>query len=66
MYENMRITNAAEAPTLQENAWLPLLLAYVLLVWGSAWAYCQATCGWGRVRRCDTGWIPPRVFVECR
>lgn len=66
MYENMRITNAADAPALQENSWVPPLLAYVLIVWGSAWAYCTAMCGWGGVRRCETGWWPPRVFVECK
>lgn len=66
MYENMQIINAEEAPALEENAWGWPLLAYIIAVWGSAWAYCVSMCGYGRVRRCDTGWIPPRVFLECK
>lgn len=66
LYENMQITNADNAPALEENAWGGPLLAYIIAVYGSAWAYCSAMCGWGQVRRCDTGWFPPRVTAVCK
>lgn len=55
-----------EAPTLeaapenlyQENeAVFVAAIGWVLLVFGSAWAWCQAMCGWMNVKECSTSWL---------
>lgn len=39
-------------------------IGWVLLVFGSAWAYCQATCGWMNVKECSTSWL--QVNAVCK
>ncbi len=39
-------------------------IGWVLLVFGGAWAYCKAVCGWNNVRECSTSWL--QVKAVCR
>jgi len=39
-------------------------IGWVLLVFGSAWAYCQAVCGWMNVKSCQTSWLS--VTAVCK
>ncbi len=31
-------------------------IGVVIAIWGSAWGFCKATCGWNNVAECDTRW----------
>jgi hypothetical protein len=39
-------------------------LGWVLLIFGSAWAYCKAVCGWNGVKQCSTSWL--KVNAVCK
>lgn len=39
-------------------------LAVVLILFGSAAAFCLAVCGWGKVKSCDVGWL--KVTAVCK
>lgn len=39
-------------------------LGWVLLVFGSAWFWCQTMCGWGRVKSCSTSWLRVKAVVD--
>ena len=46
---------------------LPVFVAaagWVLLVFGGAWAYCKAVCGWSNVKSCSTSWL--KVTAVCK
>lgn len=56
----------AELTLFEENE-VPVFVAaigWVVLVFGGAWAYCQAMCGWMNVRSCDTSWL--KVKAVCK
>ena len=58
--------SALDDVVFEENE-VPVFIAaigWVLLVFGSAWAYCKAVCGWRGVRSCETSWL--RVKAVCR
>lgn len=38
-------------------------IGWVLLVFGSAWAFCLASCGWGNIARCEAKWL--EVVAVC-
>ena len=55
-----------ETAMFEENE-VPVFVAaigWVLLVFGSAWAYCQAMCGWMNVKECSTSWL--QVKAVCK
>ena len=58
--------NLAAAHELDESelAWFAAL-AWALLTYGSAWAFCRSVCGWNRVSSCSTNWFG-RVKAVCR
>lgn len=39
-------------------------LGWVLLVFGGAWAFCLAVCGWGNIQSCETSWL--KVKATCK
>lgn len=46
---------------------LPVFIAaigWVMLVFGSAWAFCQASCGWGNVQECTTSWLNVKAVCQ--
>lgn len=53
LYETPVVYSPKE--NLVEETELPLL-GWVIAVYGSAWAFCQATCGWQKVKSCSASW----------
>lgn len=39
-------------------------IGWVVLIFGGAWAYCKAVCGWRGVRECSTSWL--QVKAVCK
>lgn len=39
-------------------------IGWVLLVFGSAYAWCQAMCGWQNVDSCETGWLEVKAVCK--
>ena len=65
LYEAPALIDAEQAPMMEQNPWIGPLLAFVLVVYGSAWAFCMASCGgWRHVHSCGTGWFPPSSFRD--
>lgn len=53
-------------PSFEEND-VPVFVAaigWVLVVFGSAWAFCLANCGWNNISRCEAKWL--EVVAVCR
>ena len=65
---------AYESPVLQlahaqeidesEVAWFAAI-GWVLLMYGSAWAWCKAVCGWRGVQSCSQTWYG-QVKAVCK
>jgi hypothetical protein len=50
----------------EENE-VPVIVAaagWVVLVFGGAWAFCKAVCGWNNVKSCSTSWLT--VTATCK
>ena len=60
------LVNLAGSPALDESeiAWLAAI-GWVLLVYGSAWGYCKAVCGWNGVSSCSQTWYG-QVKAVCK
>ncbi len=58
---------AASPDVVFEENEVPVFVAaagWVLLVFGSAWAYCKATCGWDNVQECQTSWLEVKAVCK--
>ncbi|MBT2513388.1 hypothetical protein [Arthrobacter sp. ISL-30] len=38
-------------------------IGWVLMIFGSAWAFCLANCGWNNVAHCEARWL--EVVAVC-
>lgn len=64
-YARPELSVVQDETVLTENdlVWFAAI-GWVLLVFGSAWAYCKATCGWRGVQECSTSWL--QVKAVCK
>ena len=64
-YERPMILQVDEV-IFEENE-LPVFVAaigWVILVFGGAWAYCKAVCGWSNVKSCSTSWLTVKAVCK--
>lgn len=57
-YQAPRLVRKHEATPYDLSGWIIILVALALaIIWyGSLWAFCTATCGWGHVYSCEAQW----------
>lgn len=56
-----------ESAAVIETNDVPVFVAaagWVALIFGSAFAYCKAMCGWNNVKSCSTSWL--QVKATCK
>lgn len=60
------VLNMQESNSLEEaEAWFVVPLAVVAL-FGGAWAWCKAVCGWNNVKSCETAYWKLQVKAVCK
>lgn len=65
MYESPQV-DGLDVSSLDENeAWFTIPLA-VAALFGGAWAWCKAVCGWNNVRSCETNYWKLQVKAVCK
>ncbi|HEV2069321.1 MAG TPA: hypothetical protein VGR26_05975 [Acidimicrobiales bacterium] len=65
MYETPSLDMPASL-TLEENeAWWVVPLG-VAALFGGAWGWCKAVCGWNNVRSCETNYWKLQVKAVCK
>lgn len=64
-YEAPQLAIYSNDNVLTENdAVFVAAIGWVVLVFGGAWAYCKAMCGWNGVKSCSTSWL--QVTAVCK
>ena len=64
-HEAPQLTIHSDDTVLTENdAVFVAAIGWVVLVFGGAWAYCKAMCGWNGVQSCSTSWL--KVTAVCK
>jgi len=64
-YQPPTVTTRSDLELLENE--LPVFVAaigWVVLVFGSAFAYCKAMCGWNNVKECSAGWLQVKAICK--